>query len=234
MERTRTHGALTIAHEVPYHVDCPPITDPGARFETLMLLHGMGETPAFMRKRLGALAEGRIIVYPRAPWPFEVRNGDNNRIGFAWYVFSGDQQLLREGMELSAGHLAAIMAAVAAKHPVDPERTRLIGFSQGGYLAPFAAATHAGAFRAAASLSGRIKHEFLSDTPAETKERLPLLHVHGGGDARVLPGPARDSVEACRTMGFMQVEYHEVPGAGHEVTAPMVEIVKEWLGRIET
>lgn len=223
------YGSRPLTCDVPYEILLPQGYDAGRGYPLVMALHGQGERPEVIRRNLRALHERPYIwLFPRALYPFEIR-GRRRRVGYAWYTYTGDQQALREGIDLACTHLLGVVRAVTGEYPVS--RSVVLGFSQGGYLAGVLGPMNPEVFQATVVVSGRIKHEFLADAPAASHGH-PLCQVHGGRDENVSPAAARESVEECRKMGFSAAEYLEDPDGAHEITAPMLETIGAWLERV--
>lgn len=109
-----------------------------------------------------------------------------------------------------------------ARYGLDPERTVVLGYSNG---ANFAAATmllHPGVTRAAALLRPML---VLEAPPAADLEGTRLLSVTGSSDPYGSYAPALH--EALLRAGAT-LEHRELP-AGHQLTAQDVTVVREWL-----
>lgn len=220
------HGSRTYLHECPYTVVLPAGYDAARRYPMVIALHGMGQVESVMRRRMAPLLDQPWIwLFLRAVHPFEMRH--KKRIGHAWYLYTGDQDGLRESMETTMGHLLALHDLIRMEYPVTS--SALVGFSQGGYLAGYLGAANHERFCAAACISGRLKWEFFKDVPVEAKEKFALAQFHGGVDAGVSPELAREAVENTRGAGFRDVTYFEDPQAGHEITPTMLEQLGRWL-----
>lgn len=217
-------GSRPLTVDVPWQL----LASPRPGVQTLVLaLHGMGQPPAVLREMLApALDLPCHWLFPRAPWPYEIRKADRMRIGHAWYQYDGDQAALRQSMDIAVRHLLGLAGEVGAC--VAARRLVVAGFSQGGYLAGYLAPMHPQVFSAAACIGGRIKHEFLAESPTAA-HAMPLLQLHGGRDPAVKPEAARDAVEKTRALGFSNVSYHEDPQAGHEISVPMAQHLRAWL-----
>jgi len=223
MDARTSHGTRSLAFDVPHTLLAPP----DGTGTLVVALHGMGQSPHTMQTMLQPLLDlPCAFLFPRAPWPYEIRKPDRMLIGHAWYTFDGDQAALRESMNFASGYLLGLCDEVAAAQRA--KRVLLMGFSQGGYLTGYLAPHHPGRFAAAACIGGRIKHEFLTDAP-HAAHNMPLLQVHGGRDPAVKPEAARDAVEKTRALGFSNASYYEDPAAGHEISAPMAQHLRGWL-----
>ncbi|MCC6463781.1 MAG: hypothetical protein IT463_00420 [Planctomycetes bacterium] len=222
---TRTGGV------VPFTVDCPYtlLMPPGVAAPPLVVaLHGMGQTEDHMRRFMAPLLQRPWAwLFPRGPYPYEIRKPERTRIGHAWYLFTGDQQALRESMDLGAAHLGRVLDAAG-----EFSRVALAGFSQGGYLAAYAGPMLAPRVAAAACLGGRIKHEFLAGVSAQVKAGFALAQFHGGRDENVAPALAREAVEKTRALGFARVHYGQDPECSHEISAALAGQLGEWLEEV--
>lgn len=90
----------------------------------------------------------------------------------------------------------AVVQAVQAELPIDPERVVIGGLSAGGMGALGALVAAPERFQACLVLSG-----VPGDVPAEPFVARPLLVIHGDADERVRVGPARDLVERVAAAG---------------------------------
>lgn len=217
-------GTRALTFDVPYTLLDPPTAGPHT---LVMALHGMGQSPALMQRMIAPCLDLPCLwLFPRAPWPYEIRKPDKIIIGHAWYVYDGDQQALRASMDVAGAHLLGLQAEIAARHQV--RQTILAGFSQGGYLAGYLGPRHPGVFSAAACVAGRIKHEFHADAGPQARA-VKLAQFHGGRDQAVKPEAARDSVAAARALGFTDVRYAQDPQAGHEISPAMAQDLRQWL-----
>lgn len=226
-----SQGSRNFTITVPYEILLPENIEAGKRYPLITALHGMGQDAGRIKRDLAPLQSGSCVwLLPRAPYPLEVR-GREVRIGYAWYMYDGDQQRLRQSMDITCKHLLGVLDEVWNKYPVDLGHSALLGFSQGGYLAGVLGPRNPARFRAVGCIAGRFKHEFLGDLTPHAKQ-VALAQFHGVRDEAVKAGAAREALEACRALGFADVEYFEDPNAGHEISAPMVEAVGAWLNRV--
>lgn len=96
---------------------------------------------------------------PRGILPGQVQS---KKVGYGWYVYDGaDQAALKASMSEARSYLAGL-ADMARRH-LDCGPITLVGFSQGGYMASFAALTRPDLFDRLVCCSGRPKTEFVED-----------------------------------------------------------------------
>ena len=233
MDQRTSRSQRNFELAAPYEVLLPATYEEGKRYPLVVALHGMGQDESVIRRDLAPLFDRPWIwLFPRGPYPLEIRGRHVMRIGYAWYMFDGDQTRLRQSMDASCRHLLAIIDTLWNTCRIDLSKAAVLGFSQGGYLAGVLGATNPMRFKAACSIGGRIKHEFLTDAAAKAGPRVALAQIHGGRDESVKPQPARDSIEAASKLGFTRAEYFEDPEAGHEITPRMVDWLGTWLERV--
>jgi len=134
---------------------------PGAPL--VIALHGWGMTDRAFARWLGPAIESGGLSWwiPRAILPFEV---GRRRIGYGWYVFDGDQERLRASMDEARAYLSGL--AATARRTLRPSAVTLLGFSQGAYLASYAALTRPDLFDRLVCCCGRPKTEFVDDLAA--------------------------------------------------------------------
>ncbi|CAG0926774.1 hypothetical protein PLCT1_00167 [Planctomycetaceae bacterium] len=223
-------GSRPFTLDVPYEVVTPPTYEDGKRYPLVIALHGMGQDPGFLQRDLAPLLNKPYVwLFPRGPYPLEVR-GRQMRIGYAWYMYDGDQARLRASMELTSRHLLGLMDTVWNAYRLDLSRAAVLGFSQGGYMAGVLGALNYRRFKAACSIAGRLKHEFFVEAAPQAGKRVKLAQVQGGCDESVKPEAAKQAVAECVKLGF-GAEYFEDPEAGHEVSPKMAAWLGDWLER---
>ncbi len=139
--------------------------------------------------------------------PCEVRR-DPRKIGYAWYVFDGDQDALRASMDESRAYLVGL--ARQAQRELRPSSITLLGFSQGAYLGSYIALSHPELFDGLVACCGRPKSEFLDDlTPARD---LRVLVQTGAQDTAVKPELIEKGVAPLLAAGLdVTVRSYEAP-----------------------
>lgn len=211
--------ALSLVHltrEPGVHTaDAPPL---------LLLLHGVGSHEADLMG-LAPYLDGRfLIVSARAPYTLAPGM-------YAWFEVLLDplHPLINpEQAEHSREVLIRFIPEVVAAYGADPQRTYLLGFSQGAIMSLSVALTRPDLVAGIAAMSGRILPEVLPKMASPEQLRgLPILLVHGLADP-ILPiqhgSAARDRLAALP----VELTYHEYP-MGHEVSSESLADVAAWL-----
>jgi predicted esterase len=187
----------------------------GAR-EMFLLLHGFNERGRrIYRKLLPYLPEQANILAPDGPFPMPRIKEQRMEFGHAWYFFNRLERKYYVDQELARDWLSKL---VRQKNPGQLPLT-IIGFSQGGYLAPLA-----GLDIPQTRLVIGIGCEF-KDYLIKQRCSFPLEAIHGTSDEVVSLTDAKAEVEKLRARG-MSCGWHEVV-AGHEITQDVGRRVKE-------
>jgi len=192
---------------------CPPL---------LILLHGHGSDESEWDDIVHTLDQRFQMVSVRAPI--------EHRPGWAWYPVV----VLRDGTAIpdeshaaeSRERLVQTIAHCTDRYGTDPERTFLLGFSQGATLALYTAATVPGIAAGAVVLSGRLVGGIEFETTSAI-DGLPVFVAHGLHDSA-------EPVEQGRAVRkFLEIHratptYREFQ-MGHQVDQAVWEQVLEWL-----
>ncbi|MEM8883566.1 MAG: hypothetical protein AAGD14_05840 [Planctomycetota bacterium] len=188
----------------------------------IIALHGWGmRARAFERWMQPGIDLGRHSWwFPRGILPLEVRS---RKIGFAWYVFDGDQEILREGMELARSYLVGLVDQ--ARRALDPSSISLLGFSQGAYLGSFVALSRPDLFDNLIVCCGRPKAEFVDDLEGARGTRV-LVQI-GDRDEAVTPELIAKGIDPMRAAGLdVTVQHFDAP---HKVTHDMALAAAEFV-----
>ena len=174
---------------------------PGPR-PLVLVLHGGGgssrEVRYSTRGRFDSLAEenGFLVLYPDAV----------NRM---WDTGSGDMSRGLRSRRDDHGYLAALIAAVAREHPVDPTRVFATGVSRGGMMAFALACDTPGLLRAIAPVAMPLPSAEAADCARGGSLGLLLIHGTAAPFVPYTGGPInlgrrdRDRVlSAAKTMEF--------------------------------
>ena len=204
----------------------------------LLLLHGLGDNEGGLLP-LGCLAPGGAVVASlRAPLtaPFG---------GFRWfegYSSAPEPSALERTIGSSVDVLFDFVVAAPETLGTDPDRVYLLGFSQGATVAWAALLSRwprPGFIAGATVLSGRLMPELLDPgTPLGARcaapaqlDGVPLLVAHGSDDAVTPVAMGQDSREAFERWrkGSTPLDFRELRGDGHEVSAQCMEAVRQFL-----
>ncbi len=182
----------------------------------VVFLHGYGANGADLMGLADPLAPhlpGTAFAAPDAP-----ERSAMNPAGFQWFpipwIDGSDALAAARGMAAAAADLDAYLDAVTADTGVGPERTVLIGFSQGTMMALHVAPRRARAVAAVVGFSGRLLEP--EALPGAIRSRPPVLLLHGDADDVVPPASMPEAAQALQAAG-MDVFAHVMRNTGHGI-----------------
>lgn len=192
---------------------------------TILALHGWGANAMDLLGLAPYLADGRFLVLcPQGR--VEVPLGP--MVGYGWFPLtmggSADPGELERGIEDAWGFLDSAMQ----RYPIDPKKTVVLGFSQGGVIAYAMALSNPQRFAGLVALSSWLPAPLLSALPPADHQQLPALVHHGADDDLIEVGRARESVERLRSLQ-VPVTYREFD-MGHQISAESIADLGAWLG----
>lgn len=190
----------------------------------LVLLHGVGADEHDLFSLADALDPRLTVVSLRAPNPYDS--------GFAWFRLEllDDGSMLIDGAQAreSLARLTVWLETAPARFGTDPERTFLLGFSQGAIMSLALLATLPERLAGVIALSGRRPHELFERTaPATEIANVPLLVAHGFFDD-VLPIAHGRAIRDAYAPVSRDFTYREFP-VGHGIAAEEVSLIGRWL-----
>lgn len=198
---------------------------------SVIWLHGLGADGSDFEPIVPMLNMQSAVrfVFPNAPHrPVTINNG---MVMPAWYDIlalgggSEDEAGIRDAQE----RLEALVAR-EVERGIAPGRIVVAGFSQGGAIALQTGLRTSQPLAGIMALSTYLPlRDSLSDEQRARAE-LPVLMVHGESDEVIPISRALQSRERIDAAGF-KVEWAQFP-MGHEVCAPEIELISDWLNRV--
>ena len=189
----------------------------------MVMVHGRGATAESILSLAAEFdAPGFAYLAPQAA-------------GNTWYPYSFLAPLTLNEPWLSSAlrALDELLAAIAAAG-LSPERTILLGFSQGGCLATEYAIRHPRRYGGVVALSGGwIGPEGMrrEAPPGEPLAGTPAFIGSSDVDAHIPLSRVRESTALLRQMGA-EVTERIYPGMGHTVNADEIEHVRAMMGAL--
>jgi predicted esterase len=184
--------------------------------ELVLLLHGFDESGSRMIEKLKpALPVDALIIAPNGPFPQVHRAETGYRLGYSWYLYDPATQEYFIDMSVALDFLDQGLSALG----VGALSKTVIGFSQGGYLAPFAAhcLTNVG------KVIG-IGCEYLVDEwPRGIK--FEIHGIHGANDDVVTAEEARRSFDRIRELQIKGT-FQLLSESEHRIDLPVIDAVK--------
>ncbi len=184
--------------------------------EVILLLHGLGERgKRIFRKLLPFLPQEALIIAPNAPFPLPRNKAGRMDFGHSWYFYDKSEQKYFINQDLAKFWLRDLLKL---ENPQALPVT-IIGFSQGGYLAPLA-----GLEIKETRLIIGLGCEFRT-TLIHKKLPFPMHAVHGEKDEIISMASAQKEIAQLKSLDI-HVNWHPVPDTGHEITTAMGNVVR--------
>lgn len=189
----------------------------------LILLHGYGSNEQDLFSFAEELPKELLIVSAQAP--YKMGHG-----GYAWYAINFDNvngkfSDLKQA-KISIDKIAVFIDEIKEKYNTNPEKTFLLGFSQGSILSYSLSFFYPNKVNNIIALSGYINTELLP-TKIPTTIKTEYYCSHGSVD-QVLPIEwARKSKPFLDNLG-LQNSYTEYP-VGHGVAPQNFYSFKSWI-----
>lgn len=103
--------------------------------EVWLLLHGYSESAQHIVKRLSPIIPSNVnVLAPNGPFPLPKKTQSTTKLGFAWYFYDNTNDHYFIDFTISCEIIENLLKELNL-HELP---LRIIGYSQGGYLAPFA------------------------------------------------------------------------------------------------
>jgi len=219
---TQVPGYEPIIHAVHHPGGSGPLP-------TVVAIHGHGANGLDLLGLAPYLADGRtLLICPQAE--FVLQPGMPSYTWFEASAGGRPGQRTTEEFERVAANLAEFVDSTVPRYGGDPQRTVVLGFSQGGTLAYRLGLGTPGRFRGVAALSTWMPPEAEVHAHSPESSRLPLLVQHGTEDQLVTIDRARDSRDRLVAAGI-EPEYHEY-AMGHEIRPESLANLTGWLERV--
>ncbi|MEM8789854.1 MAG: dienelactone hydrolase family protein [Pseudomonadota bacterium] len=194
----------------------------------VVFLHGYGADGADLIGLADAL--GPHLPHARFFAPNAPERCAVNPAGYQWFPIPHmDGSSAVQSATALAASVAALdgwLDALIADGPIGPERTALVGFSQGTMMSLHVAPRRAASLAGVVGFSGRLlAPERLA---AEVRSRPPVLLIHGDQDEVVPPASSGEAEGALKSAGFA-VTTNVSRGIGHGIAPDGLGLALEFL-----
>ena len=189
----------------------------------LILLHGYGSNEQDLFSFAEELPDEFLIISAQAPLTMGAGS-------YAWYSINFDDRDgkfsdLKEAKE-SIDKIAIFIDEIKAKYKTDPNKTFLLGFSQGAILSYSLSFFYPNKVQNVIALSGYVNDELLPETIS--KDITTEYYGSHGSVDQVLPVEwARKNKPFLENLGF-NYEYSEYP-VGHGVAPQNFYSFRKWI-----
>lgn len=208
-----------------FHLHVPDAPSSAAR-RVLLLVHGYGQDPRELLAFGRRVAPDAVLAAPEGPSAFRRRrSGLTAEPTRLWISTAGPSRSIEDLR--NDRFLDAVLTAVGDRVPLDPQRTFVLGFSQGAGVALHWLTGRPDAARGLVGLAGGFAAAY-----RERLEQLagrPVLWVSGSRDPAYPPAYVDDLVAALATarVGLDDRRLE----AGHDLLDEAADTVSEWLLR---
>ena len=186
----------------------------------ILLLHGYGERSNTIFKKLKSELPGdHRIICPNGPFPMPKKTENGFKMSYAWYFFDPVTEQFFIDYDLPATLLQNFMVSKGFDHlPLT-----IIGYSQGGYLAPFVGqklsnTTHV------VGINCRFRYDMMGSTI-----NYKLDAIHGKKDDLVDPVKAQESFNVLTKRGI-KGEFYIIEGEGHGISPQIKNCLAKIIG----
>lgn len=186
----------------------------------ILLLHGFQQHAGHMYHQfMDELVLSRQI-YANGLWPVPYQKNNTWSLRYSWYYFDVKTQIYHIEMQPACDYLYRLVSNL----PDNGKPWAVVGFSQGGYIVPFAAETlqKSGVdIRLAMGINCRWRSEII-----EKPFNFDCVQVHGAKDETVDPDRSQKCFQDLKELG-QKGEFVMIPDSGHELDDQLVDTIKE-------
>ncbi len=181
--------------------------------KTVLLLHGYQDSAGSLFKRVFGDADHSEeqhfdfnILAPNGVYPVPVKAEEGFREAYAWYFVDPARDLVLVAPDVAARSLVALVKHLS----LEANTFHIVGFSQGGILAPFVA-------RELSNVSGIIGVGtlFLPDLYDGLRSTLPIDAIHGVNDEIITLATSQKGYQELKQLQPRPGEYYQFKGLRH-------------------
>ena len=202
--------------------------DGGALLPTVIAIHGHGAHSQDLLGLAPYLANGRLLmICPEAE--FMLQPGMPS---YTWFQPTGpDMKRTPEEFERVTIRVSSFISEALTQYRGDPDRTVVLGFSQGGSLAYRLGLGDPARFAGVAGLSTWLPEEAEQAAAAgDALAALPVIVQHGTSDPAINIERGQDSRDRLEALG-VQLEYQEYE-MQHQIGAESLSDLSVWCERV--
>lgn len=195
-------------------------------FPTIFALHGWGASAHDLLGLAPFLLRGEaLVICPQGAIEVPVGPGVP---GYGWFPITEGGPLDPKAFSAAAESLGAFLDEACERYPVDPRKTVLLGFSQGGVMAYDQALRQPSRYAGLVALSSWLPQSLAQTIPKLPEhENWPVFVSHGTEDPMIGIDRARESRDALLPfqVGLTYREYE----MGHEIRPESLRDLLDWL-----
>ena len=206
---------------IPCHTVTDFILSGDQESETLyLLLHGFNETGQIVHNRISPLLpKEALILAPNGNFPLPVKKADDGyTVNFGWYFYDNSSNSYFIDYDLPSEILINLLKELG----LEKKKLYIIGYSQGGYLAPFVAQKHDNVQKVI-GMACVFRHKMFDSIPS-----FPMVAIHGKEDLMVSFEGQKTSVNEMRAKNI-DIEFVELKDSGHRLDDAFKKAISEYL-----
>jgi predicted esterase len=210
--RNKTSDSFEIEFEY-FSIDRPNPT------RLFLLLHGFSQRGESLLKKLSPiLPADSVILSPNAPFPAPFKTDAGYLEAYAWYFYLAKENRFVIPPAPAIKALKNLITKLGyQKLPVT-----IIGFSQGGYLAPVIAKEMPVEHIIAVSADYLARYYSKND-------KFKLDAIHGAKDEISPLAESKRNLEALKKDFGIDAHFHELPNTRHEVDQEAIKVIAKLL-----
>ena len=196
----------------------------------IVLVHGYGADGNDLIGLADPLAPhlpDAIFVAPNAP-----QKCTNNPMGYQWFPIpwldGSTEQAAADGMRQAVVALNAYLDDLEKSEGIAPDRTILVGFSQGTMMSLHVAPRRERSFAGVVGFSGRLLDPELLDK--EVISKPPVVLIHGDQDDVVPTSSMPLAASQLGNAGF-DVTTHLSQGTGHGIAPDGLQVAYQFIAK---
>jgi predicted esterase len=207
---------------IPSSLLCEYIIREGSQKERIiLLLHGYAQTGAHLYEALKpALTDKDLILVPNGPFPIPRKKGLGYEMGFSWYFFDPFTKSYYIRQDFAGEFLKSLFSQLK----MEQLALTAIGFSQGGYLAPFLK-----------DYLPKLDHviglgcEFIEAVQnLKGLSEVKMDAIHGLRDEIIKIDEAKDCFEKVQPKS-RGGSFYQIDDCAHEVNAAAIDVLRHLL-----
>ncbi|MDR9364077.1 MAG: dienelactone hydrolase family protein [Balneolaceae bacterium] len=219
-------GKSSFCYDVPFRVHetgTEKIEKP-----LVLYLHGFKDNLEVFSERCSEIVD-KVEAYHlfiQGPYPIYDRRSKKKvkDWGASWYLYDGEQEQFLSSLEQTSVFIDKILKEM--KNSIKVERTCLIGYSMGGYLAGYYSLTRPKLVNELIVAGARIKTEILEEK-WELISHLNILALHGEHDKLVDYQPQRNEIK--RLINHNVSAEFKLIDQKHRFNDEFISLICEWL-----
>jgi predicted esterase len=183
----------------------------------ILLLHGLNERGLrIYRKLIKYLPEDAYVLAPNGPYPIARTKPDRIDFGYSWYFYDRAQG----NYPIDQSWAISVLQELMISKNLNQLPIVIVGFSQGGYLAPVLASKLDLKVEKIIGIGCEFRDQLVPESPS-----FKLISIHGLDDQTVTPTMAQEQIHLLQKRG-VPVSSFLLPDTKHEINTSVALTVK--------